>query len=76
MTGPLSPRETSTLDLSQAENLLQQLRTWYYDEGNAMYLSLDAADLSLKELNLLERADQVPLEEIRDAFSCLRTQLG
>jgi hypothetical protein len=75
MTEPLSPRERSTLSFSQAETLFEQLRTWYYDKGNAMYLSLDAADLFLRGLSALERADQARAKEIRGLFSNLRTQL-
>ncbi len=75
MTEPLSPRDIKSLDVSVAKGRsLQQLRDWYYKNGNAMYLSLDAADLFLRGLQLLERP-AVSAKEIKDHFSSLRTQL-
>jgi hypothetical protein len=75
-TAPLTPRDVATLDVRAATgSCLQDLRSWYYDKGNAMYLSLDAADLFLAGLKLLGRGDQVSAEKIRHHFSSLRTQL-
>jgi len=72
----LTPREVATLDVSAAKgSCFEDLRNWYYDKGNAMYLSLDSADLFLRGLKLLECADQVSAEEIKAHFSSLRTQL-
>ena len=76
-TEPLTPREDSELDLDlkAAKSLyFERLRTWYYKQGNAMYLSLDATDLFLRGLNLLEREEVSP-KRIRKHFSSLRTQL-
>jgi hypothetical protein len=64
------------LDVGAAKtSCFEDLRKWYYDQRNAMYLSLDAADLFLKGLKLLEHADQDSAKDIKDHFSSLRTQL-
>ena len=74
-TERLTPREVRSLDVSTAKgSCFEDLRDWYYKNGNAMYLSLDAADLFLGGLKLLERTD-VSAEEIKNHFSLLRTQL-
>jgi len=74
-TEPLTPREVAALDVSAAKGVcFEDLRDWYYKKGNAMYLSLDAADLFLGGLKLLERTE-VSAKEIKDHFSSLRTQL-
>jgi hypothetical protein len=75
-TEPLTPREVAALDVSAAKSsCFEDLRSWYYDKGNAMYLSLDAADLLLGGLKLLERAEQVSATVIKEHFTSLRTQL-
>ncbi|QIB65715.1 hypothetical protein [Kineobactrum salinum] len=74
-TEPLTPREVAELDVSTAKgSCFEDLRDWYYKNGNAMYLSLNAADLFLGGLKLLERTE-ASAEEIKDHFSSLRTQL-
>ena len=74
-TANFTPRETSPLDVSLARtDYLTNLRDWYYEAGNAMYLSLGSSDLLLRGFKLLERTD-VSAQEIKDHFSRLRTQL-
>lgn len=74
-TGPLTPRDVKSLDVSAAKDAcFKDLRAWYYEQGNAMYLSLEAADLFLAGLKLLERTE-ISAKEIREHFSSLRTQL-
>jgi len=75
LTEPLAPRRVSDLDVSAAKGgCFADLRRWYYNGGNAMYLSLDAADLFLQGLELLE-SDHVRAEKTVELFSSLRTQL-
>lgn len=71
----LSPRDAASLDAKKTEDLLKQLREWYYEKGGAMYLSLDTADLFLKGLKMLERPEDLRPKEITDSFSALRTQM-
>lgn len=51
----------------------EELRTWYYAKGNAMFLSWDATDLLLRAKKLLDEGK--PSEDVRKAFSDLRTKL-
>jgi hypothetical protein len=75
-TKPFTPREVAELDVNVVKSsCFKDLRDWYYDQGNAMYLSLDAADLFLGGIKLLEHADQGSAKKIKDHFSSLRTQL-
>ena len=74
-TKPLTPRNESALDISAAKgSCFEDLRKWYYDKGNAMYLSLNSADLFLGGLKLLE-SNSVSPKEIIKHFTSLRTQL-
>ena len=72
-TRELTPRDGS-VDVKRAAALVKELRDWYYDKGNAMYLSLNAADLLLGTFRLLE-SDQVTPIRIKESFTTLRTQL-
>lgn len=74
-TKDLTPRKLADLDLDVAKSsCIKDLRNWYYNEGNAMYLSLDSADLLLRGLTLLEH-NEVTAKQIKNHFSSLRTQL-
>jgi hypothetical protein len=77
LTEDLSPRGPLELSRDKCQELLNALRKWYYENGYAMYVSLDAADLVLKGLAVLERSEEEQFEpqEAKRAFSSLRTQL-
>ena len=74
MTEPFAYSKSEILKRDEQEEIRRKLVSWYYDKGNAMYLSLNATDLFLKGIKLLpvEQTDQTPIKNI---FSELRTQL-
>ena len=74
-TEPLSPRGKGDIDAETRKTARENLTKWYYAQGNALYLSLDAADLFLRGLPLLDDESNSKSDVIRSTFSALRTQL-
>jgi len=75
LTEPLSPSRPDEISLEEREKLRETLTSWYYDKGNALYLSLNASDLFLKGRRLLAKESTARAKEVTDAFSSLRTQM-
>jgi hypothetical protein len=75
LTEHLTPRDELSLPRERASRLFESLRAWYYADGNAMYLSLDSADLLLNGLLLLDGTGPIDSAKTRKVFSDLRTQL-
>jgi hypothetical protein len=75
ITEPLSPNVEEPLDDQQIQKVRQELSSWYYSDGNAMYLSFEASDLFLKSMPLLGDGATSRWDEIKESFSLLRTQL-
>lgn len=75
LTEELSPRGPLELPPDERVMLREALREWYYKSGNAMYLSIDSADLFLKGLTALEPAQQFEPGIAKTIFSALRTQM-
>lgn len=75
LTEELSPHGPIGLSAEKRSELFDALRKWYYKAGNAMYLSINAADLFLKGLAVLEHADQFEPGKSKSIFSALRTQM-
>jgi len=79
ITEPFSPHFDKPHDNQEMEEVREKLSSWYYDDGNAMYLTFEASNLFLKSLALLDKEEDVPWEDIwkdiKKAFSSLRTQL-
>jgi len=75
LTEELSPRGSLELPRDKCMQLFDALRGWYYTAGNAMYLSLDAADLFLRGLKVLEHPDRSEPEIAKKIYSALRTQM-
>jgi hypothetical protein len=72
LTEAVSPSVKRNYTEAEKDILSQRLRAWYYAEGG-IYLPQKTADLYLKAKNSLE-GGSTP-DEIRDAFSSLRTQI-
>lgn len=73
-----------TVSLSRANPLTREdrqqfdheLTSYYYNDGNALFLSIKASDLLLKAKGLLRQSSpSVSNDDIRAAFSALRTQM-
>jgi hypothetical protein len=75
LTEELSPRGPLELSREKYAQLSDALRGWYYTAGNAMYLSLDAADLFLRGLAVLEHPDRSEPGTAKRIYSALRTQM-
>ena len=75
LTEELSPRGSLELPHDKHMQLYDALRSWYYTAGNAMYLSLDAADLFLRGLQVLEHPDRPEPDMAKRIYSALRTQM-
>jgi hypothetical protein len=74
LTEIVSPSVTDDLTNEQRKQFAETLRTWYYTDGNGIYLSRKAADLFLKAKASLTDPGK-DSKAIREAFSALRTQL-
>jgi len=76
MTEPFaySKSESEFPKLEEQKVIEGKLVLWYYNEGNAMYLSLKATDLFLKCMKQLS-GDEIKQADIKNTFSELRTQL-
>ena len=74
MTEPFAHSESEIPKREEQEKIKINFILWYYEKGNAMYLSLNATDLFLKGIELLS-AEQKDQEIIKKHFSKLRTQL-
>ena len=79
LTKPFSPHFDNAHDDAKMWDIRNKLSEWYYDEGNAMYLSFEASNLFLRSMPLLERSVEEGWgdiwNQIKDSFSRLRTQL-
>ena len=74
LTVKTSPSKTRALSQQEKDDLFDSLTTWYYDKGNAIFLSVAATDLFLKARGMLKESNSSD-QETTDAFSKLRTQL-
>jgi hypothetical protein len=75
LTEELSPRGPLEPPRDKYIQLFEALRGWYYTAGNAMYLSIDAADLFLQGLEVLEHPDRSESGQAKKIYSALRTQM-
>jgi hypothetical protein len=66
----LSPQSTEELQCAQ---LKEKFRNWYYEGGNGLFLTWQAANAYLLATTALNQA--VPDHLVRKAFSDLRTQM-
>jgi len=74
LTQMFSPSLRADLSQERRDEVAVSLRSWYYTDGNGIYLSRAAADLCFKARELLTIPGE-DIERIRQAFSALRTQL-
>ena len=75
MTKDLNPRGDLRLTEEEMKKKLKELRTWYYDKGNAMHLSLKTTNDFLKGLQYLEQENtEDNLIIIKRIFSSVRTR--
>jgi hypothetical protein len=75
LTEKVSPSSKEEIRKEIKENLSNRLRSWYYEDGNGVYLTLIAADLFLKAKETLNVDTDKQTEQIKEAFSKLRTQM-
>ena len=59
----------------EKDSLYKEMTDWYYDKGNAIYLSFESSKLFLESRKLLEVSRNSDLKTIKDGFSALRTQM-
>lgn len=71
---PLSLTASTPLSREDRKRLDSELRQWYYDNGNGIFLGIDAAEAYLDATGTL-LDEQVSDKEVRTAFSRLRTQI-
>ena len=74
LTQIFSPSIRTDLPTEHRDEVALSLRSWYYTDGNGIYLSRTAADLFFKARDLLKQPDE-DADRIRHAFSALRTQM-
>ena len=75
LTEILSPSTDEVITKEDKEELFNRLRSWYYEDGNGVYLPLETADLFLKAKQTLNPKEGSAEIKIKNAFSELRTQL-
>jgi hypothetical protein len=75
LTEIASPSRTKEFNKEEKKDFFEKLTNLYYDEGNALYLSLYAVDKFLKARKLVSSKSTAELDKIKTAFSRLRTQL-
>ncbi|MEE2732123.1 MAG: hypothetical protein VYA55_15000 [Pseudomonadota bacterium] len=75
LTESLSLSDSEVLTYEDKERLYSQLRSWYYEDGNGVFLPLETADLFLKAKEKLNPKLEINQKIISDSFSALRTQL-
>ena len=75
ITKDLSPSGELKLEKKEMGAKLDELRSWYYEEGNAMHLSLYTTNDLLKGLQYLElEGSPENLDVIKKIFSSVRTR--
>ena len=75
MTEVVSPSRETPLTEELRHQFDADLTSYYYRDGNALFLSLEATDRLLKAKKLLRGGPEVSDKVIRDAFSDLRTRM-
>jgi hypothetical protein len=75
LTEIVSPATKTEITADQKQKLEAKLRSWYYHDGNGIFLSLEAARRFLHAKNKLALSDSVSFQDIQAAFSDLRTQM-
>jgi len=63
---------TGALDSSQKDGLIADLNTWYFEEGNGLFLSSEASDIFRIAIRSVKNAS---LADTKARFSELRVQL-
>ncbi|SFG11399.1 hypothetical protein [Neptunomonas qingdaonensis] len=75
-TKDLNPRDKLRLDQGQLNSIFEDLRKWYYDDGNAMHLSASTTNDFLKGLQYLEcEPTEKNLTVVKKLFSSVRTHI-
>ena len=79
LTEDVSPTIQADLTPETRKKMSEQLRAWYYEDGNGIFLRPESTDLFLRAkatlVTLMPGKENVPDKTIRKAFSALRTQL-
>lgn len=63
---------SENLDNSGKNNVLRDMQAWYFDDGNGLFLSTEAADSYRKAIRALKKSH---INDIKTRFSDLRAQL-
>jgi hypothetical protein len=63
---------TENLDTNGKNNVLRDMQAWYFDDGNGLFLSTEAADSYRKAIRALKKSH---INDIKTRFSDLRAQL-
>lgn len=75
LTEIVSPTAKTAITAEQKQKLEDALRHWYYQDGNGIFLSLDAGRQFLRAKDQLALSDTANFQNIQKAFSTLRTQM-
>lgn len=63
---------SESLDNSTKTSVLRDMQAWYFEDGNGLFLSAEAADAYRKAIRSLKKS---PLNDVKARFSDLRAQL-
>lgn len=74
LTADVDEVDGKSMTLESTGKLLNKVTTWYYQEGNGLYLSHQATTLFLECRGMLKKAS-LDVAQIKSGFSRLRTQL-
>lgn len=61
-----------TLDSADKETIINELNSWYFEDGNGIFLSAEASDCFRKAIRALKKSN---INDIKSRFSDLRVQL-
>lgn len=74
LTAEIDAVNSSLMTPEAIEKLLNKVTSWYYQEGNGLYLSHEATSLFLECRGML-KGTSLDVPQIKSGFSRLRTQL-
>jgi hypothetical protein len=74
LTAEIDAVNNSLMTPEAIEKLLNKVTSWYYQEGNGLYLSHEATSLFLECRGML-KGTSLDVPQIKSGFSRLRTQL-
>lgn len=74
LTAEIDAIDGSLLTSQRADQLLNQVTAWYYQQGNGLYLSHPATQLFLEARGTLKKTSP-DVAAIKSGFSRLRTQM-